>query len=273
MHRGMRDGQLRATRFNDPEVVASGDPLGYLVENGGALMARTGRPATSEAAVAEVPKPRDVASALPMLSALIDGIVDDLIAKDARSKGVGEDGRRLVKQFVWMVGDKPCLNYRQTHVSAFVRELWKMPKTVRVQAVWDQPYSKVKERFGPVTAANKRSKKTVNKDLTYLASFAKQMTAAGYWPREFIVPLKLAAKVTAREKDSGRLPWRPAHLQMMFNAPIYHGNRGSKRRLVAGPGVYHDSAYWLPLLACYQLGRRDEHAGHLVTDCVFDHSE
>ncbi len=270
MHRGIRDGQLRATRFNDPEVVASGDPLGYLVELGGALIARGDQPTTPGIEVADAEVASSAVSASPMLGTLIDGIVNDLIAKDAWSEGVGEDGRRLVKQFVWMVGDMPCLDYRQMHVSEFVRELWQIPKTVRVQSVWDRPYSSVRKSLGLVTAHNRRSKKTLNKDLAYLASFTNQMVAAGYWPEDFIRPLKLTATVTVQEKDSGRLPWRPVHLETMFNAPIYRGNRGSKRRLACGEDVYHDSAYWLPLLACYQLGRRDEHAGHLVSDFVFD---
>lgn len=274
MHRGIREGQLRAMHFNDPVVRASGDELAYLMEHGGALVAREGVVRSSAVRpAAHTPEPAEEKAgdgAAPMLGTLIDGIVDDRIAQKDWSKNVGEDARRLLKQFVWMIGDRPCTSYNQTDVNMFKREMLDMPKTIRVQSVWAKPYAQVKKGFAKITDANRRSDKTLNKDLTYLASFAKQMAGAGYWPENFIKPLALKAKVTAEQKASGRLPWRVEHIEKMFASPIYMGNGGSKRRLRPGRYVDQDATYWLLLLAAYQLGRRDEHAGHLISDFVFD---
>ncbi|MBZ6382844.1 site-specific integrase [Sphingomonas sanguinis] len=278
MHRAISEGQRRAAFFNDPRVISSGDPLHYLMTEGGALTARSTRnqnapktPSSAAPVVEPATPPVSETGDSPFLSTLIDQIVENIVSAGVWTEGVGEDARRLLKQFVWMIGDKPCLEYSQKDVAIFRRELWKMPNTVRVQSIWHLSYAKAKSSFAPITDTNRRSNKTMNKDLSYISTFSKQMAAAGYWPENFINPLALATKVTPQEKSSGRVPWTPGHLEAIFSCPIYTGNGGSGRRLKKGDVVYQDAAYWLPLLAAYQLGRRDEHAGHLVTDFVLDH--
>ena len=279
MHRAISEGQRRAMHFNDPRVIASGDPLDYLMTHGGALTAQVQVPVpptretVRETPMAD-PAPEVVATEAkimsPLLSGLIDPIIDDIVKKGGWTEGVGEDARRLMKQFVWMIGDKPCLDYTQQDVATFRKALWDMPKTVRVQSVWHVPYASAVKKFPKLTEANTRANKTLNKDLSYISTFAKEMAAVGHWPKDFINPLGLAATVTRQQKSSGRVPWKPIHLETMFNSPIYHGNCGTRRRLTAGDHIHQDAAYWMPLLGAYQLGRRDEHTGHHVSDFVFD---
>jgi integrase len=276
MHRAISEGQRRAAFFNDPRVAASGDPLHYLLTQGGTLSAASqttsGTPEaqSSSRTSAEAAAPAELRSVpSPMLGGLIDSIIDNIVRGDNWTEGVGEDARRLMKQFVWTIGDKPCLEYSQADVARFRDALWSMPKTVRVKSIWHVPYEQAVRAFPKLTDANKRSNKTLNKDLSYMSTFAKEMVAVGHWPENFINPLGLAVTVTRQQKSSGRIPWKPAHLEAMFRSPIYRGNAGSQRRLKDGSVVYHDAAYWMPLLGAYQLGRRDEHAGHNTTDFIF----
>lgn len=279
MHGAISEGQRRAAFFNDPRVTSSGDPLHYLLTQGGTLTAprqsvagapaAKGAPSRAPTGTVTPTEQRPVGSAL--LSSLIDPIIADIVRAGNWTQGVGDDASRLMKQFVWMVGDKPCLEYSQLDLAKFRNALWAMPKTVRVQSIWHLPYNEAIKQFPKLTDVNKRANKTLNKDLSYMSTFAKEMVAVGHWPENFINPLGLAATVTRQQKSSGRIPWKPAHLETMFRSPIYVGNAGSQRRLKEGGVVYHDAAYWMPLLGAYQLGRRDEHAGHHATDFVFDH--
>jgi len=281
MHRAVSEGQRRATFFNDPRVVDSGDRLSYLMTHGGALvehacagesdsvgpLTRNTRPQSEqrqETSASSSPP------SSPLLSGLVDGIVANIVQLGGWTPGVGDDARRVLKQFIWMVGDKPCLEYTQLNLSEYRDRLLKMPKSVRVQSVWHEPYDQASGNFPERTTANTRSNKTINKDLSYISTFAKEMVAVGHWPKDFINPLALTAVVTLTEKSEGRVPWAPEHIEEMFKAPLFHGNAGPKRRLKEGGHVFHDAGYWMPLLASYQLARRDEIAGLHVRDFVFN---
>ena len=133
-----------------------------------------------------------------------------------------------------MVGDKPCLEYSQLNLAKFRNALWAMPKTVRVKSIWHLPYDEAVRAFPKLTDASKRANKTLNADLSYLSTFAKEMVAVGHWPENFINSLGLAATVTRQQKSTGRIPWKPVHLETMFRSPIYVGNAGSQRRLNEG---------------------------------------
>ncbi|GAY20967.1 hypothetical protein [Sphingobium fuliginis] len=277
VHRAISEGQRRAALFHDARVVASGDPLEFLMTQGGTLTASLQAPHTAPStrtgpstAGDTQQVPSEANATPPLLSELVDQIVQNVVRSGDWTVGTGDDVRRLMKQFIWIIGDKPCLDYVQADVAKFRQALWDMPKSVRVQSIWGKPYALAVEKFPKLTPANTRSNKTINKDLSYMSTFTKQMVAVGHWPVNFINPLGLAVTITPQQKSSGRVPWKPVHLEGLFNSPIYAGNKGSKRRLIAGTAVFHDAAYWMPLLGAYQLGRRDEHAGHLVSDFVFD---
>ncbi|PVE54373.1 MULTISPECIES: hypothetical protein [Bacteria] len=277
MHRAISEGQRRAAFFNDPRAAGHGDPLGFLLTQGGSLTAPSqstpskpdGRSPTQKSATVAAPIQQNLALS-PLLSSLIDPIINNIVRAGNWTEGVGDDARRLMKQFVWTIGDKPCLEYSQADVASFRDALWTMPKTVRVKSIWHTPYDEAVRTFPKLTDANKRANKTLNKDLSYMSTFTKEMVAVGHWPKNFINPLGLAATVTRQQKSSGRIPWKPMHMEAMFRSPIYLGNAGSQRRLKDGRVVYHDAAYWMPLLGAYQLGRRDEHAGHNTSDFIFD---
>lgn len=73
-------------------------------------------------------------------------------------------------------------------------------------------------------------------------------------------------KVSAK---TARPVWTVKHMECLFTAPIWTGGGGHLKRLDenAGSEVYHDAAYWLPLLLYYTHATVNE-VGGLRTDEV-----
>jgi len=166
-----------------------------------------------------------------------------------------------------MIGDLPVDKYTQRHMADFDREMMAMPKTVRAQTVWGKPYDDVKQSF-KLTDANTRNGRTMNKDLSYLSTFAVRMVAEGYWTEGKVNPLALSHKVTAKQKAKAKSPWTIEHVQVMLSCPIFYGNGGPKRRLRSGDEIYQDAAYWLLPQAIYTGACQEELGGLLLDDIV-----
>lgn len=278
------DAQFRAATFNTPLVQSQPEPIAFLLNAPRQEIerARSEPPKSDpqEAAVSQPPvqsvretdhgAPAPKKSA-PLLSEVIDEVVAGIVDQGFWKKGPGstaEDGKRLVKQFVWMVGDLPVEDYGQQHLSHFCRKMMSMPKTVRVQTFWHEPYEEAKKKFPPLTTQNSRKAVTFNKDLAYLARFGHRMVTEGYWREGQISPLKFSRKVTVGQKSKAKSPWQLAHLEEMLASPIYVGNGGPKRRLKSGQFIHQDAAYWVLLLAIYTAATQGEICGLLVEEVV-----
>lgn len=209
----------------------------------------------------------------PRLSEIAEQTVNRIVQQGrwkAGRGGTAEDALRLVRQFAWMIGDKPVDQYTQTDIADFASDLFEMPKTVRVQKVWHQPYTVAKAKFDTLGDHNRRNPRTMNKDLSYLATFAKRMVSDGHWAKDTINPLLLGHKVTAKQKAKAKSPWTVSHVEKMVSCPIYTGNAGPKRRTIPGDMVYHDAGYWLLLLAVYSGAGQNELAGLLLDEIITD---
>jgi integrase len=275
---GWAKGQELAASFNDPLVQAQPWPLEYLLastqaDNAHAPAVAHSQPVSTAGISTVHCAPADGAGGVtsapanetqPLLSEVIDEVVDHIVASGKWSggaTGTGQDGRRLLKQFVWMVGDKPVDRVGQRDVSRFVNLMLKMPKSIRAQSLWHEPFGVAQKKFPKLVRANTRSGVTINKDLAYLSTFATAMVGAGFWHVDQITPLKLSHKIERRHKRTVKTPWTLAHVSRMFSCPIFCGNQGSKRRLRSGTRVNQDAAYWVLIIAWYTGARREEICG------------
>ena len=85
------------------------------------------------------------------------------------------------------------------------------------------------------------------------------------------------ATVAIKESDSSDLrpPWTTAHLKCLFSSRLYTGGGAGKRRLKEsefGAQVWHDAAYFAPLLWYYTHACREEICGLEVADVTIDHA-
>lgn len=174
---------------------------------------------------------------------------------------------RVLKTFAWVTGDKPLGAYNHTDVAKFKNALLDMPRTYRPSKDFDRPFDEVAESF-TVTSGNARSMNTLKRDLSYMST-AYDLLAEDEWAPK--IPNTKALDFSAVKlgkhkkvsKKTARPPWTPEHMICLFSAPVWTGGGGQLRRLdgAAGNKVWHDAAYWLPLLLYYTHAALNEIAG------------
>jgi len=69
-----------------------------------------------------------------------------------------------------------------------------------------------------------------------------------------------------RVKRDKRPAFNVQELETLFTGAIWHGSESKVRRLKPGQHVWHDSAYWIPILLTYTGARREEIAKMMVDD-------
>ena len=86
-----------------------------------------------------------------------------------------------------------------------------------------------------MTAAERRSHKTINRDLSTMATVAKHLANTSWKPRmPGATVMDFGAGRIAIKSDPDidtRPPWTTAHLEHLFRSPLYTGNGGALARL------------------------------------------
>lgn len=203
----------------------------------------------------------------------------------ARLKGHWKRGlaqyERVLKTFAWITGDKPLGDYNHEDVADYAEALLRMPRDYRPSKDFTRPYREVAQTF-PVTKVSARSLNTVRRDLAYMST-AYEMLATKEWkPRVANTKVldfsDVSLEKRKRHSEKNKRPaWKPEHMKCLFSAPIWTGGGGHLRRLDANAGtdVYHDAAYWLPIILYYTHATLNEIAGlradEVLTDEIVPH--
>lgn len=209
----------------------------------------------------------------------IDQIIAELRQEDVW-KGTCSQQRRIMQTFAWITGDKPRGAYNHLDPDVFKRGLMKLPRSFSFgtfeQGAMSRPFAEAVAETPVVTRDDQRHAKTVNRDLSTMSRVSKHLAKTIWKPSSGTGLVLDFAATTLTVKPTGedpRPPWRPDHIAALFSSPLYTGNSGKLRRLVAPSGtgtVYHDAAYWLPLLLFYHHTCREETAGLRVDEVVID---
>jgi len=141
-----------------------------------------------------------------------------------------------------------------------------------------RPFKDVLAELPPLSPGQKRNNKTINRDLSTMSTVAKHLSQTSWRPKvpNSTVMDFASGTIAIRESDSTvlRPPWTAAHLKCLFGSPLYTGGGAAKRRLKAGDGfeqVWHDAAYFAPLLWYYHHACREEICGLEVADGTIDY--
>lgn len=201
------------------------------------------------------------------------------ILKMARRRGHWNRGlpqyERVLRTFAWVTGDKPLGDYSHIDVAKFADALLDMPKDYRPSKDFDRPFEEVAATFENITS-NARSMNTLKRDLSYMST-AYDLLAQDEWMPKIpntkaldFSSVKLG-KFKKVSKKTARKPWTRQHMTCLFTAPVWTGGGGHLHRLdsLAGKTVWHDAAYWLPLLLYYTHAALNEIAG-LRADEIHD---
>jgi len=120
--------------------------------------------------------------------------------------------------------------------------------------------------------AEKMSKKTVNKHLTFFSdAFGQRITRSGY-PLANPFSGVLFSKAEVAAEANNREIWAEADLQRLFNLPVWTGSVGEYNRIGARADGYlaDDGKFWIPLISLFTGMREDEIASLDVANLVWD---
>ena len=285
--RGMGKGADLAQRAFDDDVLDAPDPIAALTAELGprpASLSVQVIPHPMASAVAAVNSPAQDFPFLIFESRRFSEVIDEIIA-ELKAEGIWRGDvsqqRRIMQTFAWITGDKPLGEYNHLDVAAFKRGLLRIPVPFSFgtleQGTMSRPYADVFAELPAITEGTRRNPKTINRDLSFLQTVSKHL-AETCWKSRTATTLVLdfgAARITVKDKgDDLRPPWQKAHLECLFNSPLYTGGNGAKHRLKATGNkltVYHDAAYFAPLLWYYRRPVA-EICGLEVADITTEHA-
>ena len=277
----------RVQRVFDDDVMDAADPIAALMAdlgppteaarilaNGGAAPVVPLSPPSSDSQF-------QVYDARPFSSVIGDVLAD--LKADGIWKGDLKQQRRIMETFAWITGDKPLGTYTHLDAAAFKKGIQQLPARFYygslTEGAMSRPFAEVIAELPLMTAAERRSHKTINRDLSTMATVAKHLATTSWKPRlPGATVMDFGAGRIAIKSDPDidtRPPWTTAHLVCLFQSPLYTGGGGALNRLRDdGPSrqVWHDAAYYLPLLWFYHHSCREETTGLEVADVVTDHA-
>ncbi|MXP29108.1 hypothetical protein GRI58_09775 [Porphyrobacter algicida] len=211
---------------------------------------------------------------------IIEDIIFELKA-EGRWTSRDADYRRVLRSFAWITGNRELGSYDHRDVSSFKRGLLRLPKNGFAYGTlsngnMSRPFEEVMSELPPLTPDRRRSLKTLNRDLSYMSTAAQHLAQSAWKPK---VPnskvLDFSGSVVRIENDGidKRPPWTTEHMRCLFSSPIYAGGGGALRRLHEAyqPKVWHDAAYFAPLIWYYTHACREEICGLEIADVSIDH--
>ncbi|WCP15052.1 hypothetical protein sphantq_03507 [Sphingobium sp. AntQ-1] len=292
----IRAGAVACSRvaavFDDATMDAP-DPIRALIADLGeptpevkALLGRTNPAANIPAAVAPV-SPTAQSECLFMIydDRRFGDVIDDVIAElkaDGVWKGQTHQQRRIMETFAWITGNRPLGSYNHMDAPRFKQGIQKMPTSFRfgslTEGAMSRPFEDVVAELPALAPGDRRSNKTVNRDLSFMATVSKHLGKTAWRPK---VPgaqimdfsgVRIAIK--AENSADLRPAWTRPHMEILFQSPLYLGGGGALRRLKPdGPvdHVWHDAAYFAPLIWYYTSACREEICGLELADLTVDH--
>lgn len=301
---GMIEAQDRSALITRPEVASAFDGVAKLVDDHFVATLKAGmgdfaNPADSAATAQPVASPAtqcrsaegpsrgqaDSVEGNPLFanrderrfSEVIDHIIETKRQSGEWSVDHG-DQKRLLTVFAWLTDDKRLCDYTQADINEFKAAYDATPSgfpwAKYFNATPRPRWSDVKATInGPV---KRRNPKTFNRDVGVVHGACTVLAQSAWKPIEGEEPvLKIGKRSTVPETADEldlRAPWSETELRTLYNLPLYTGNGGHLKRLVtcAEARVWHDAAYWIPLLATYSGACREELAGLEMEDIEVD---
>lgn len=285
--RGMGAGAKLAQRAFDDDVLDAANPIRTLTADLGlaplpqASPPKPTGPSMNAATSASIPPDCPFIGYDPRpFSEVIENILANLKLEGIWKGGVSQQ-RRIMQTFAWITGDKPLGAYSHLDVAKFKNGLLKLPKNFRfgspTAGAMSRPFDDVLAELNGLKDTDRRHVKTLNRDLSTMQTVSRYLEKSSWKARisdALVLNFGKSRNKVKRGKENPRPPWRKEHLACLFNAPLYTGCDGALHRLKHdGPrlGVWHDAAYWAPLIWFYTAACREEICGLEIQDVILDH--
>jgi len=278
----------RVQRLYDDDVLDAVDPVRALMADLGpsAEEVRHLQPAKGSSATSPAVTKRAGESQFVIYDDRRFGDVIETTLAELKAEGVWkgdcDQQRRIMQTFAWITGNRELGSYDHRDIAAYKAALLRLPVTFRfgnpTRGAMTRPFDEVLSELPPLEPEKRRNNKTVNRDLSTMSTVAKHLEQTAWKSR--VAGAKVmdfsGATIGIKETDSTELrpPWTTTHLTCLFQSPLYTGGGAGKRRLKSGephPHVYHDAAYFAPLIWYYSHACREEICGLEVADITTDH--
>ena len=277
--RGRLLARQRADFFYHPMIQRRDDHLGALLNEAtvDALRGFTDQfPPTPASAM--VVKPHESGIYLEYDTRRFSEVIDEVCAAIQATNAWNADlsqRKQIMKSFAWITGDKRLCDYRPSDVVKYKAALINLPSDFRWKNHMDVPAVDVLAKYEVRPVQNRRSDRTINRDLSTMSKVAQQLAKGAWKPAAgvgTIMDFKDFNKVVEDENEPDRMPWTEEHLKVFFGSPIYLGGAGCSKRLkpAALPTVWQDASYWVPLIAAYSYMSREEICGLEIVDVLID---
>ncbi|MBX7512980.1 hypothetical protein K3179_00310 [Qipengyuania sp. GH38] len=271
----------------DDEAMDAPDPIAVLMgEFHDPSQATLPLPATAVVPAENTQTPKDVRECKfdyydeRRFSEIIEEVAADLKTEGIWS-GKLDQQRRIMRTFAWITGDRELGSYTHRDVAAFKKALLKLPKRFKFgtpqKGAMSRPFDQIARELASAKSGEPRSKKTVNRDLSTMSTVAKHLEQTAWKPKiEGSKVMNFAgATIGIKEGKSTELRpvWTKEHLRCLFTSPIFTGGGAGKKRLKNSehsPRVWHDAAYFAPLLWYYTHACREEICGIEIADVFAD---
>ena len=278
--RGRLLARQRADFFYHPAIQRHDDHLGALLDEATISTLRgfaDPMVATSASVTAAAPNEAGVylEQDTRRFTEVIDEVCAALQAKNDWNADLSQR-TRIMNSFAWITNDKRLCDYRPSDVVKYKAALTRLPNDFRWSDHMGAPAAEVLPRYADRPAQNRRSDRTINRDLSTMSKVAQQLAMGAWMPTAgvgMIIDFRSHFNtVVEDENEPDRMPWTEEHLRVFFNSTIYVGGGGCSKRLkpAALPIVWHDASYWAPLTAVYSYMSREEICGLEIVDVVFD---
>jgi len=279
--RGRLLARQRADFFYNPMIQRQDDHLGALLDEAIVSALR----GFSPEGVASAATPLPVAGAhnseiyleqdARRFSEVIDEVCTALQAKNDWNADLSQR-KRIMRSFAWITGDKRLCDYRPSDVVRYKAALINLPSDFRWSDHMSSPVEKALSQYAKRPDQDRRSDRTINRDLSTMSKVAQQLTKGAWKPAAGVGTIMDFREhfntVIEDDNEPDRMPWTEEHLRIFFGSPIYMGGGGCSKRLKPAPlpTVWHDASYWAPLIAAYSYMSREEICGLEVVDVVID---
>jgi integrase len=286
---GQAEAHDRAGLATDARIAATGLPIIGLLNDDlvaqirlNAVSVGPAEPAALTSAIAPVAATPDIPFMIrdeSFFNEIIETTIVDIQAAGKWNEDMAQR-RRVLYSFSWITGNKRLCDYGPDDAQRFAATLRKIPTEFRwgttEKGSMSRPFEEVMAEVAKMSGTA-RDNRTLDRDLTTLSRFSQQLAKTAWKPRfgrDLVVDFMAFASGDKGDNpdDPDRMPWTDAHLRVLFSSTIYTGGGACSRRLKsdAKPRVWHDAAYWVPLLLAYCILSREEGCGAECEDFVFD---
>ncbi len=135
-----------------------------------------------------------------------------------------------MNSFAWITGNKRLCDYRPSDIAKYKKALVNLPNDFKWGDHADQPAGEVLARYAKRPDQNRRSDRTINRDLSTMSKVASELSKTSWKPAAAVgVIMNFTEQFNAIIEDDNepdRMPWTSKHLEILFGSPIYVGGGG-----------------------------------------------